>query len=165
MKKVIFFILIMVLCFTSTTVAFASDNNSQSIEEKSEDIISVETYMYTDNPSSDSEIQPYLTIEGPDGISRLDYMFTANAIKWEVKPDTALPYIFEGEITITKAWDGSYVDSYDLSKMGFGWEGDIIELDGIPNGRYIATLTGCAITIPESVPYYVSTEARLPFTI
>lgn len=154
-KRVVCLLVIAVLTFTSSSLAFANE----STEDSGNPSVTV-NMDYTIN--SDQQTRSTgKTYPGEGGYSRLDYMSTGKYIKWEVHPKTLFSYIFVGTLKIYKS--NKLVKTFKLYESGFGSEGDICDVGSLPKGSYVAKLRGEALPDVGFEVFTVSSLANLPF--
>ncbi len=162
MKNIFMVLSFVVFSFFVSGHTFASENNI-SQENKS----SAEVTFLPSTEHDSGKITPYITVSGPAGVARLDFLPSAKQFTWSAKPNFGLAYYFSGQIIITNAKTGGLVGEYPVS--GFGAVGSSVggDIGFSPkkNVLYTATLTGHADDIDGlrytiapgcSVPVYVS---------
>lgn len=169
MKKILTLILSIIMAIGTSSIIYASDEHElygSPIAENSGVHNEFEMFIIEDGEDYDSEIQPFKTIEGPDGKAFLDYA-GAGYVEWSVRPDTMLPYVFTGSMKFFNNDTGKLLGMEDLYVAGVGRLGDGADAFqfNIKKGTEVrALLTGIAVD-ESGKKFRVSSGAYIIFNV
>lgn len=142
-----------------TVGSFGNNEDFAKVLENSPTSITVSSENINQDDSN-SGIVPFKTVSGPGGVVTLDSSDNKRTIYWTVKPSTAWPWIFEGNLELQ--YFSGYRRNVDLTGAGVlgSYTGGFVELNAHKGGT--ARLTGTAYDL-RGDKFTVVPQAALPF--
>jgi len=171
LKKFLSLACVTIITLSMSVTAFASETqqlpqieSAQEVTTNSQNIFSMDTIVCPED--NENGITPFMTFIGDGGRCTLDYLSSGRYVAWTVKPDTILPYMFSGEISIYTVSTGAYRGTGFCSATGFGTGSGIVDVLGMrlnPGTVYRAEFSGTATDATGNI-YTVSPFAKISFT-